>query len=109
MNIFKKSAFWISALFAIICFVAIYPLSATQMAPYILMFVAISILGFATVLFRILSRSFTKQNATTLIWIVSISALPHLLFSLLNYGSWICLGGAVVIVIALLIKRKKFI
>ena len=108
MNILKKSAFWISALFAIVSFVAIYPLSATQMAPYILIFVAISMLGSAAVLYRILSRSFTKQNATILIWIVSISALPHLLFSLLNYGSWICLGGAFVIVTGLLINRKKF-
>ena len=108
MSIFKKSAFWISSLFAIICFMAIYPLSATQMAPYVLIFVAISILGFATVLFRILSKSFTKQNATILIWIVSISALPHLIFSLLIYGSWICLGGAFVIVTGLLINRKKF-
>lgn len=109
MHISKKSAFGISALFAIICFVAIYPLSANQMAQYILIFVAISILGFSTVLFRILTKSFTKQNTTILIWIVFISALPHLLFSLLNYGSWICLGGALVIVTALLISRKKFI
>lgn len=68
----------------------------------------ISILGFATVIFRMLSRSFTKQNATTLIWIVSISALPHLILSLLNYGSWICLGGALIIVTTLLVNRKKF-
>lgn len=108
MNIFRKSAFWMSAIFALILFVAIYPLSAAQMAPYVLIFIAISVMGFATVLYRTLSKSFTQSNATRLIWIVLVSALPHLLFSLLTYGSWICLGGALIIIVALLMNRRKF-
>ena len=109
MSIFKKSAFWISMIFAIIFFVAIYPLSATPMAPYVLIFVAISVIGFAAVLYRALSKSFTPSNATRLIWVVLVSALPHLLFSLLTYGSWICLAGAVIIIVILLKNKKKIV
>lgn len=103
----KKSALIISIIFAVVIFIAIYPLSATQMAPYVLIFVAISIIAFSVVLYRILSKSFTKSNATNLLWIVAVSSLPHLLLSLLNYGSWICLGVAIIIIIALFIVKKR--
>ncbi|MEG1932477.1 MAG: hypothetical protein RR075_05150, partial [Pygmaiobacter sp.] len=102
MDVFKKPAFGISAMLAILFFVAIYPLSATQMAPYVLIFVAISVVEFAVVLYRALTKSFTQTNATRWIWIVSISALPHLLFSLLTYGSWICFGIAFLISVTLM-------
>ncbi len=108
MNILKKYQFWLSVIFTVIMFIAIYPLSSTSMAYYILGFVALSIVGFGAVLYYALTKSFTRTNVTKLIWFTGITALPHILFSLLTYGSWVCLGISVVIII-LLFKKRKFL
>ena len=59
------------------------------------------------VLYRLLTKSFTQSNIVKLIWLVSLSALPHLLFSLLTYGSWVCLGGSIISIVILIIEQKK--
>lgn len=109
MKILKDKNFYLSLFFAIILFVALYPISATPIAYYVLVFIAISITGFAMVLYRFLSKSFTLSNSENLLWIITLSALPHLVFSLLNYGSWVCLGGAIFTNIVLLFKKNKFL
>ncbi|MEG2608973.1 MAG: hypothetical protein RR964_09930 [Lachnospiraceae bacterium] len=109
MNIIKKYQFWVSVIFAVVFFIAIYPLSVSPYtaAYYVLVFNAISIIGFAVALYYALTKSFTRAKITQLLWAVSISALPHLLFALLSYGSWVCLGGAIIVILLLLLKNRK--
>lgn len=109
MSIFKKYQFWICAVFAVVFFAVIYPLSVSPYtaAYYVLVFNAISIIGFAAVLYCTLTKSFTKEKITRLIWTIAISSLPHLLFALLSYGSWVCLGGAIITILALLWGKGK--
>lgn len=104
----KKYQFWLCAILAVISFLAMYPLSATPMAYYVLGFVALSIIGFAVVLYYTLTKSFTQTNVIKLIWVIVITALPHIVFSLLTYGSWVCLGISVVVIILLLLNKRKF-
>lgn len=109
MNVIKSYPFVVSFVFAIICFIALFPISATPMAYYVLVFVAISVFGFSSVLYRCITKSFTESNLEGLVWFVGISAIPHMLFSLLVYGSWVCLGGSIIIVIGLLLNKNKFV
>ncbi|MGL5675203.1 MAG: hypothetical protein ACRDDX_02205 [Cellulosilyticaceae bacterium] len=104
----KKYPFWLCTILAMISFVAIYPLSATPMAYYVLGFVALSIIGFAAVLYYTLTKSFTQTNVPRFICFIVITALPHIVFSLLTYGSWVCLGISVLVIILLLLNKKKF-
>lgn len=109
MNTIKKYQFWICAIFSVFFFVAIYPLSVDPYtgAYYVLVFNAISITVLASVLYCALMKSFTKKRISKLIWILAISSLPHILFLILSYGSWICLGCSIIIIIALLCMNNK--
>ncbi|ONI40651.1 hypothetical protein AN639_02900 [Candidatus Epulonipiscium fishelsonii] len=99
----KKYPLWVSVIFAVLSFVALYPLSATPIAYYALGFVAFSIIVFAVILYFAITKSFTQNNCIKLILLVVVSALPHLVLCLLNYGSWVCLGvsGAIIILLAI--------
>ncbi len=108
MNILKKQAFWLCTLFSIIFFAVIYPLSVSSYtnAYYVLIFNALSIIGFACVLYRLLTQSFTESTASKLIVLLVILSLPHTVFCLLSYGSWVCLAVAVILIF-LLFRQKK--
>ena len=108
VNETKKYQFWLSVILTILFFVAIYPLSATSMAYYVLVLVALSIIGFGCTFYYTITKSFTQTNVIKFICFIVITALPHILFSLITYGSWICLGMSVIIVILLLLNKSKF-
>lgn len=108
MNIIRNKQLGICMIFSIISFALLYPITSTPMAYYILGFVAISILGFAIVLYRFLTKSFTQHNIENISWFLAISALPHVLFSLITYGSWVCLGISIFMIIMLLLNKKSF-
>lgn len=109
MSILKKYQFWLCTVFTVAFFAGIYPLSVSHYtaAYYVLVFNAISIVGFAVALYYALTKSFTRARISRLLAAVSISALPHILFSVLSYGSWVCLGSAIIVVLALLWGKTK--
>ncbi|OON92727.1 MAG: hypothetical protein ATN32_01930 [Candidatus Epulonipiscium fishelsonii] len=108
MDFIKKYPLGISVIFALTFFAVLYPLSATSIAYYALVFVAFSIIVFAAILYFTITKSFTQNNCIKLILLLVISALPHIILCLIIYGSWVCLGVTLVLLILLVLNRKKF-
>lgn len=111
MSDLKKYQFGICAVLSVILFLCIYPLSVSPYtgAYYVLVFNAISIIGFAFVLYCALTKSFTKNKITTLIWVLTILSLPHLPLALLSYGSWVCLSMTIIIILTLLWRKSRVV
>ena len=109
MEALKKYQFWVSVILSVIFFAVIYPLSVSPYtgAYYVLVFNGISIICFASVLYHTLTKSFTKNKIKKLISLIIISSLPHLIFVLLSYGSWVCLGVAIIITLILMWYKNK--
>ena len=111
MSVLKKYPLGLCAVLGVIFFLAIYPLSVSPYtgAYYVLLFNAMSIIGFVFVLYYALTKSLTKNKITKLIWVLSILCLPHIPLSLLSYGSWVCLGMTIIINLTLLWSKSNVI
>lgn len=106
----KKVAVLIIALVGVILFFALIPISVDIYtgAYYVLLFNLISIISFALSIYCIAAKNFKTETLNDLMAFVIGSAIPHLLFAVLSYGSWVCLGISVVIVTVLIYLRMKY-
>ena len=92
----------------IVLFMLLYPISTDIYIPKIpLVFNAISVIVFGLVLYHSLSKQLNGENIQSLMLYIFISALPHVLYSVMSYGSWVCLGISVILLFILYRKKKN--
>ena len=99
--------FLIMILFDIGLFALLYPISTDIYIPKTpLVFNAISVIVFGLFLYYSLSAQIKGENINKLMLYVFVSALPHVIYTVMSFGSWVCLGISVILLIILYRKKK---
>lgn len=105
--VFKKN-FWISTIFAIISFILIGHITYWKnFFYYVHVFNFITIIVFSVILYITLNKSWTLGRYKSCVIALIITAIPHIFCSFVSYGSMLCLGISVILVIFLIIKGRR--
>jgi hypothetical protein len=98
----RKTELWGSALLAMALFLLIGSIASWRnFFPFVHWFNALSVITWAVALYISWTKSWNEDKGRLVSILVVVSALPHTICSLLSYGSMVCLGVSMVIVVAL--------
>ena len=75
--------------------------------PYMHAFNALTIAVWSVLLYFMLGKKLTRRNRTVFLILIVLTALPHILGTLLTYGSWVCLGVSALLLAFLIIRLIK--
>ncbi len=106
MKLTKNRNAWVSAVFCLIFCAAIYPYGKDPYVPDLYrMFGAFlnlcSGVLFSILLFLKLEGRFPGESIAGWLWYLFLPCPWHILFSMMNWGSWVCLGATGLLYIAL--------
>ena len=104
----KKKELWISFIVSVaVYFILGYFTGYDGWFPFVHYFNIPTVLSWGTVLYLFLVRGLTAKRSILCAIAVIVFALPHVLFTLLVYSSWFCVGASVFIAALLLVRAYR--
>ncbi|MBQ8141191.1 MAG: hypothetical protein IJ038_05815 [Clostridia bacterium] len=106
----KKKEFWISAAVFVLAYSALEFMTYDwdwSWFPYVHAFNVPTVASWCHALYFIIGKKLTPKTSVICALSVLACALPHVLFTVLVYSSWVCVGVSALFIIFLFVKAHK--
>ena len=109
MKYIKDFRFWLIAAGCVGAIILLWPISNNAYSrPYCpWLFNGISLAGFGAAWYLTWTRDWTRDSIGTMLWGLVLSSIPHLIFAVLSYGSWVCIAVAALIAVGLMHNQQN--
>lgn len=104
--------FWISTLSGLIIFFVIYPYGYNIYIPVVFTVICVLLNGstcavFAIVLHKQLCGTYLGEDFGMYLGLLIMQVIGHAIFSMMNWGSWVCIVLCLALFVWLLIKKRS--
>lgn len=116
MKLLKQYQFWVSFVVALILFAVTYPFYHDMYIAELFTGLCICINAFSSILFAVFlyckwTNHIDADGRSIFLWLIFMQAVGHVIFLIMNWGSWLFLALSVIVLIILLVsyfnKKEK--
>lgn len=104
----KRKEFWISLITTVVCYFALgFFTGYDGWFPFVHYFNIPTVMSWGAALYLVIENKWTVKKCVISASAIIFFTLPHILFMVLVYSSWICVGASLLLTVLLFIKARK--